>query len=173
MERKPWFVLCLLLIFLVVSAPAKKVILPDLVLKARYVAVVIYPNQASNRYPSSITPTTYENQVAQSDVEQALRKWKRYEVTAFPSEADLIFAVRKGARAQMMIGIPVTGKRPTIGGEVGPGEDMLAVYQGGRSNPLDSAPLWRYMAKNALASPSVPAVLAFRKAVEAAEKKGP
>ncbi|HXZ81370.1 MAG TPA: hypothetical protein VEG30_15685 [Terriglobales bacterium] len=36
--------------------------------------------------------------------------------------------------------------------------------------PLDSPPAWRYTAKDALRSPSVPAVAKFRKAIEDAEK---
>jgi hypothetical protein len=59
---------------------------------------------------------------------------------------------------------------PRLGNEVGPSEDTLEVYRGGVESPLDSAPVWRYMAKDALRSPVVPAVDQFRKAVDEAEK---
>lgn len=55
--------------------------------------------------------------------------------------------------------------------EAGMTDDMFAVYQGGAGNPLDGPPVWRYMNKDALKSPSVPAVAEFRKAIEAAEKQ--
>lgn len=61
------------------------------------------------------------------------------------------------------------------GTEVGSTEDAFLVYEGGAMNPnvntLDRAPAWRYQAKDALHSPDVPAVDAFRKAIEEAEKQ--
>jgi hypothetical protein len=55
--------------------------------------------------------------------------------------------------------------------EVGPTQDMFVVYRGQRDNPLDSPPVWRYGAKDALRSPGVPAVDEFRKAIIEAEKQ--
>jgi hypothetical protein len=55
--------------------------------------------------------------------------------------------------------------------EIGPSQDMFVVYRGGRDNPLDSAPVWRYTAKNGLQSPAVPAVEEFQKLVAEAEKQ--
>ena len=61
---------------------------------------------------------------------------------------------------------------PGLGGEVGPTEDTLLVYRGGSSSPaFERAPVWRYVAKNGLRSPDVPAVAEFRKAIEAAVKQ--
>jgi hypothetical protein len=37
--------------------------------------------------------------------------------------------------------------------------------------PLDAAPAWRYLAKDALHSPDVPAVAEFRKIIAEAEKQ--
>lgn len=54
--------------------------------------------------------------------------------------------------------------------EVGGQDDSFAVYDGSVSNPLDAPPAWRYMARNALRAPTVPAVDEFRKAIAAAEK---
>ena len=55
--------------------------------------------------------------------------------------------------------------------EAGATDDMFVVYQGGAGNPLDGPPAWRYCKKDALKSPSVPAVDEFRKAIEEAEKQ--
>jgi hypothetical protein len=49
-------------------------------------------------------------------------------------------------------------------------EDSFLVYRGRTENPLDSSPVWRYEAKNALKPHSVPALEAFRKAVDDAEQ---
>jgi hypothetical protein len=59
---------------------------------------------------------------------------------------------------------------PRLGTEVGPSIDTLELYRGGVEYPLDSSPLWRYMAKDALRPPQVPAVDQFRKAIDEAEK---
>jgi hypothetical protein len=67
---------------------------------------------------------------------------------------------------------PPQDTSPRLGGEVGPAEDTFLVYLGGSGNPaLDGAPVWRYVSKNALHSPDVPAVSEFKKAVEAAVKQ--
>lgn len=58
--------------------------------------------------------------------------------------------------------------------EVGGAQDMFVVYRStlGQSvdDSLDSPPVWRYSAKDALASPGVPAVDAFRKVIAESEK---
>jgi hypothetical protein len=55
--------------------------------------------------------------------------------------------------------------------EVAPREDIFAVYEGNVGNPLERPAVWRYANKDALRSPSVPAVDEFRKAIEEAEKQ--
>lgn len=55
--------------------------------------------------------------------------------------------------------------------EAGPQEDMFVLYAGGVVYPLDRPPLWRYIAKDALRSPDVPAVAEFRKLLEETEKQ--
>jgi hypothetical protein len=65
---------------------------------------------------------------------------------------------------------------PHPSAEIGPSGDIFEVYRGRVEYPLDNAPVWRYLAKDALRSPDVPAVEAFRKLIEEAEKqqqKGP
>jgi len=78
---------------------------------------------------------------------------------------------------------PVSSQ-PRLGSEVGSADDLLEVYRGRQPlpgdgsreatpYPLDEPPAWVYTAKDALQSPKLEAVAAFRKAVEAAEKKKP
>jgi hypothetical protein len=67
-----------------------------------------------------------------------------------------------------------TGSRtpsPTPQVEVGSANDLFAVYRGKREDALDAPPVWRYIQKDALRSPDVPAVDAFRKLVIDAEKQ--
>jgi hypothetical protein len=59
---------------------------------------------------------------------------------------------------------------PRISNEVGPSEDMFEVYRGGVPTPLDSPPVWRYIAKACLRAPQVSAVEEFRKLIAEAEK---
>jgi hypothetical protein len=65
---------------------------------------------------------------------------------------------------------PVTANTPPLGPlpqiEAGPSEDMFALYRGRADYPLDSPAVWRYTAKDALSSPSVPAVAQFREAID-------
>jgi hypothetical protein len=59
---------------------------------------------------------------------------------------------------------------PHIGNEIGGGEDTFEVYRGDIEYPLDSSPVFRYIAKNCLKAPKVAAVEEFRKAIVEAEK---
>jgi hypothetical protein len=55
--------------------------------------------------------------------------------------------------------------------EVGPTDDMFVVYRGKRDDALNSPAVWRYSARDALRSPGVPAVEAFKKVITEAEKQ--
>jgi hypothetical protein len=178
----------------------KKILLPEDVLQARTVLVVVDPDAGVSPY----APTA--NRTAQEDVERALMKWGRFGLATDVSTADLVITVRKGSGkiAQTTIGGLPTNSRPVIfeptdsggragggtvpplGGsrpagaerpaptpqlEVGSAEDMFVVYRGKRQGTLDAPPVWRYSAKDALRSPGVPAVDAFHKLVVEAEKQ--
>jgi len=67
---------------------------------------------------------------------------------------------------------PMAEERPHPQAEIGTStsEDSFLVYRGRTENPLDGPPVWRYEAKNALKPHAVPAVDAFRKAVDQAEQ---
>jgi hypothetical protein len=195
----------LVLIVFVAIHPAaakdkKKITLPDLVLRARYVAVVVDPEAGV----SMTNPG--ENSTARSDVESAIRKWGRFAITLDAGNADLILVLHKSGTAvkPTIGGIPNeppvvlgptgdtgggitigTGRRPglssgdsqigdpTMRTEVGTPDDVFSVYRGGENNPLDAPPLWRYVAHDGLKHPAVPAVEKFRKAIDEAEKAKP
>ena len=71
---------------------------------------------------------------------------------------------------------PTSEPHPQI--EASTPDDTFAVYRGNPAyisaansdNPLDAPPVWRYIAKDALESPSVPAVDQFRKVIAESEK---
>lgn len=80
-----------------------------------------------------------------------------------------------GISASAHTGPPLQTSDPHPQMEVGATDDTFAVYRGDpnnitEQNPLDSPPIWRYTRKDALASPGVPAVDAFRKAINDSEK---
>jgi hypothetical protein len=192
----------LLLICCLVAAgkDKKKIILPDDVLEARTVLVVVDPDAGIDAEAPNA------NRTAQEDVEKALMNWGRFTLAPDVSSADLIISIRKGNGkiAQQTIGGVPSNNRPVIfeptdsgvgigahrgtppqagdptGAqpqdphpqvEVAPAQDMFVVYRGKRDNALDAPAVWRYSAKNALRSPDVPAVDVFRNLIKEAEKQ--
>jgi hypothetical protein len=67
---------------------------------------------------------------------------------------------------------PMTGDTAHPQVEIGnpTSNDSLLVYRGRVDNPMDESPIWRYESKNALKPHGVPAVDAFRKAVDQTEQ---
>ena len=59
---------------------------------------------------------------------------------------------------------------PQLGSQIGSSDDTLEVYRGGVEYPLDSPPVWRYTARDALNAPHDAAVEQFRKAIDESEK---
>jgi hypothetical protein len=191
--------ICLVLVAVVPLAAAKnKQVLPDYVLQAQTVAVVILPDAGE-----PITDPA-ANRTAEQNVEKALLQWGRYRLIPDVLTADLIVAVRRGHAGGPAIGpapidtrpvilqpspgtIYVGGQQgappdvtqqpgpyppnPTISHEAGTAEDTFELFLGGVEYPLDSAPIWRYMAKDALNAPEVRAVERFRQAVADSEKQ--
>jgi hypothetical protein len=191
----------LFLMVLPAQAKDKKKVLPEYVLRAHTVLVVVDPDAGI----SPLNPN--ENWTAQDDVEKALMSWGRFSPVMDAQTADLVITVRRGhgkvvnptiggvpndrpvivqpndggIRVGGQQGNPTPVSDPSASGpqqpgpyprtEVGPSEDTFAVYRGGVEYPLDSSPVWRYTAKDALNSPNVPAVAQFRKVIEGAEKQ--
>ncbi len=86
-----------------------------------------------------------------------------------PTDGGIRLGGQKGQAPGTPDSTQQTGPAPRI--EVAPREDVFAVYEGKVAAPLERSPVWRYMKKDALRSPSVPAVDEFRKAIEETEKQ--
>lgn len=193
---------CVALVLLMSAAASakdkKKAPLPDIVLNAQTVAVVILPEAGE----PLTNPTA--NRDAVDAVERALTKWGRLRPLLSPMTADLVIAVRKGhdsaatptiqgggidnrpvvvqrsdtdVRVGVQRGDPnmfptqtAAPDRPRMGTEMGSTQDDFEVYIGNTEHPLEGAPIWRYTAKNALNPPNVSAVTKFKEAIEEAEK---
>jgi hypothetical protein len=93
-------------------------------------------------------------------------------VVVQPSDSGIHIGAQQGRNPDAAQSGPQNSK-PGLGSEIGPTEDAFLVYQavGPDATALDRAPVWRYIAKNALRSPDVPAVAEFRKAIDAAVKQ--
>ncbi len=177
----------------------KKSTLPEIVLRAQTVRVVIAPGAGEP------LDQPLANSTARENVEKALSEWGRYRLVMDGAQADLVIAVRTGNDRMLrptIQGGPVDQRggvaqgtdstiriggqqgrppnndptmspldqSPHVSNQVGPSDDMLEVYLGG-VDALESAPVWRFHAKDCLrANPQVRAVEEFRKAVADAEK---
>ena len=89
--------LLLLLVPHIEAKNKKKQLLPDYVLHAERVFVVIPPDAGE------ALSNPRENRTAQDDVERALMKWGRFKLTTDSQSADLIIAVRKGNKSGPII----------------------------------------------------------------------
>ncbi|HZC24442.1 MAG TPA: hypothetical protein VE866_13965 [Candidatus Binatia bacterium] len=196
-----------LLVLLTTQAVAKdknKSTLPEYVLRAQTVRVVIDPDAGEPLdHPNA-------NAMARDNVEKALMEWGRFQPVLEGQESDLIVVVRagngrtvqptiRGGPIDQRSGVgqstdssiriggqhgqpppltdpstdPQQNQGPHMSNEVGSSQDSFAVYRGDVADPLDSSPVWRYLAKDCLQAPKVAAVEEFRKAIAKAEKPQP
>ena len=95
--------------------------------------------------------------------------------TSTPTQMTTRGAVRLGPGSPndpSSAGTQPSTPRPQM--ETGSPQDTFVVYRGSTQpdqSPLDSPSVWRYSGKDALASPSVPAVEVFRKLIADSEKE--
>ncbi len=200
--RLPGLILATALLTIPLQAKDKnKSSLPDYVLRATTVVVVIDPNAGEPlNQPNA-------NAAARDNVEKALMEWGRLRPMMDGAQTDLVIVVRTGSGRSMQptikggpidqrggIGqgtdstIRIGGQQghapplsqpgpqntgPHISNEVGASEDSFAVYRGGVEYPLDAPAVWRYVAKDCLRPPQMKAVEEFRKAMVEAEKPQP
>jgi hypothetical protein len=193
----------LLLFVLVTLATAKdkkKPVLPEDILRAQTVRVVI------DQDAGEPLDQPRANYMARDNVEKALMEWGRFRVALDGEASDLVISVRTGngqavrptmkggpmdqrpgvgqstdssIRIAGQHGPPISdpntfpeNQRPRISNDVGPSDDSFAVYRGTTADPLDSPAVWRIARKDCLrpAGSQVPAVEEFRKAIAEAEK---
>ena len=178
--------LCSVLVplFLLISAAngkdKHKPALPEYVLRAQTVRVVIDPNAGEP------LDQPQANALARENVEKALMEWGRFRLMLDGQESDLVIVIRTGdgrmsrptmrggpidqrpgigqsTDSDIRIGAqqgqppPLGGpgsypqnQRPTMGTEIGSSEDSFEVHPGGPNNPLDSPAVWRYIKKDCL-----------------------
>lgn len=186
--RKLSSALLLLFVVLAIQSYAKAPGIPALAVQAKYVALgfetadgFIGESDLEAVTSSKVLPADRQ---ALANVRDALAKWNRYVITIIPHQADILIAVRTGRRASAFGGVhvgsgpidPTTGRRtggpeigPTIGAEVGPANDYLAVYQsdGGR----EAARLWVQSEEDGLEGKNPQLFQNFKNAVESAARK--
>lgn len=161
------------------AKPKKPYKLPAAFNQARYVYVEAEDGQV---YDPRLDP--YDRQ-AIGDVDDALYKWKRYAVTTRREDADLIFVVRKGRLAAAKAGVQVGPGGPqaypnpqgnpgprtapangiALGGEVGPPDDLLEVYERSPDNSR-GAMLWQRSFADGLNPPDLTLLKQLKDAVE-------
>ena len=183
LRRALFLTLVLLAVPLGNAKDKKKVVLPDYVLKAHTVLIVINPDAGI----SPLNPNA--NFVARQDVERAVMNWGRFTLAMEPLTADLVISVRRGTGRTVNPTIGVPDNRPVI---LDPSDQGARIgVQHGTPPPLTNGPTintphpstetdlpktcsksiavetsipwsnsatWRYIAKDSLKSPDVPAV---------------
>jgi hypothetical protein len=192
-------VLALLLTPFVSAKDKNKGLLPADVLNAQTVLVVIHPEAGEPMTDPSANRTAQEDveralmkwgryrmvmESLTADLVFAVRKGTgqtvgptikgidNRPVVLQPSEGGVRVGGQRGTSPSLTqpgMGGP-KDTRPHVSTEAGPSEDMLEVYRGGVEYPLDNSPVWRFVAKDALRPPAVPAVGQFQKAIDEAQK---
>lgn len=173
------FALAALLITPAAAKDKKKSTLPEDVLRAQTVRVVIDPEAGEPLDQPNA------NAVARDNVEKALMEWGRFRLMMDGQESDLLISIRtgngqsvrptvKGGPIDQRPGVAqstdssirIGGQQgrppmsdpgtypqnqgPGISNEVGPSDDMFTVYRGNMGDPQDSPPVWRYLKKDCL-----------------------
>jgi len=178
----------------------KKILLPADVLQARTVLVVVDPEAGVSVDAPNANRTAQEDvekalmkwgrfemvsDVADADLVMEVRKGNgkiaQPTIGGLPTNSRpvVLEPTDSGGRASAGTIPPFGGDSPAGAQrpepspqiEVGAADDVFAVYRGKRDSPLAAPAVWRYMAKDALSSPGVPAVDAFRKLMVEAEKQ--
>ncbi len=199
-RRSAPVLLAFLLVLFASAKEKDKVILPADVLQAQTVLVVIMPEAGEPLADPTANRKALEEvekalmkwgrfrlatEAYTADLVIAVRKGTKQAITPVirggpvdtrpvilePTEGNTRVGAQQGRPPDLTRagnGTPDNG--PKLGTEVGPSEDTFAVYRGKIEYPLDSSPVWRYVAKDSLSSPGVRAADEFRKAIAAAEK---
>jgi hypothetical protein len=108
LRRARFLALILLAVPLAGAKDKKKVILPDYVLKAQTVLIVINPDAGvSPQNPNA-------NWVARQDVERAIMDWGRLTLAMEPLTADLVISVRRGTGKTVSPTVSTPDSRPVI-----------------------------------------------------------
>src|SRR5437763_4632665 len=180
------FLLLLVFSSLAIAGDKKKILLPAYVLKARTVLVLIDPDAGTSMTSPLANKTAQEDvekalmkwhrftpvmDTQTADLVIVIRKGSGKivqptigglptndrPVIVQPTNDGIRLGGQKGRQPDSTQPAP-QDTRPYPQTEVGMSEDTFAVYEGQVASPLERAPAWRYVNKNALRSPDVPAV---------------
>lgn len=172
-----------LLVLNLAHAKPKKPDVPAIFKNARYVYVEAIDGDVLN---PRLLP---EDRQAIYNVEQSLRKWKRYALTLNRNEAELVFVVRKGRMASLGVHggvsagsrvppgqpgpVPGEGRTSEIGarGEVGPPDDLLRVQL--QDQGQLTTIVWYRSVDKGLDAPDVELMKELRVAVDKAYPQAP
>jgi len=144
--------------------------MPKLVVHAKYMLVTTY--QGYDLSNPNVLPDDPQAVLA---VQDAIKKWGRYELAYRPQDADLIIPVRKGrimeTQPQLRVGvgsnIPVNvGVNAPV--DVGNKCDMLAMFTAEEGD--DGTPVWRGFESGGLNPPQMALMQELRKAVDKTAK---
>src|SRR5215813_8912310 len=111
----------------------KKQILPDYVLRAQTVLVVIHPEAGE----PVTNPTA--NRTAQENVEKALTQWGRFRLVMDAQTADLVISVQKGHASGPTVRNLPTDSRPVI---IQPSDGNIRVGGQQGRRPISATPAW-------------------------------
>jgi len=194
-----WSPVIPLFLIVIPLAPAKdkKETLPAYVLEAKTVLVVIDPNAGISSSNPNENRTAQEDvekalmnwgrfsptlDASDADLVISVRRGPGKAVSNTiggvpndrpiimePTDSSIRIGVQQGTPAAVTADSPPPAPRPQT--EIGLTEDTFIVYRGRVDYPLDNPPVWRYVAKDGLSSPSVPAVAQFQKVIEQTEKE--
>ena len=107
-QRVALLTIFLSLIALSAAVAKKKPQVPNYILKARTVCVIIDPDAGTS------LNDPFANKTAQDNVEKALMTWARFQLVQEPGRADLVIVIRKGSNkpADRTVGNLPTNDRP-------------------------------------------------------------
>jgi hypothetical protein len=103
-------VLCFLLLLVpqINAKNKKKQLLPDDILRAQRVFVVVHPDAGEG------VTHPWANRNAMNEVERAIEKWGRFSLVSDPQTADLVIAVRVGNKSGPVISHSPLDTRPPV-----------------------------------------------------------
>ena len=199
-RRRVAFSVLLLGCLVAAGKDKKKVLLPADVLEARTVLVVVDPDAGMAIDAPNANRTAREDvekalmnwgrftlasDVSSADLVISVRKGNgkvvqptiggvptnNRPVIFEPTDSGVAMGGRRGNAPQAGDPTNAQPQSPHPELEAGSAQDMFVVYRGKRDNALDTPAVWRYSTRDALSSPGVPAVDAFRKLIAEAEKQ--
>src|ERR1700685_1746685 len=128
----------LLILSLSIAVAKKKPQVPDYILKARTVCVIIDPDAGTS------LNDPFANKTAQDNVEKALMTWARFQLVQEPGRADLVIVIRKGSNKPVdrTVGNLPTNDRPVTVQQTDNATRLCGPSSHGPRSPTQNMPLY-------------------------------